>query len=312
MRILITGGAGFIGSNLAKFHLNKNDDVIVVDNLITGKKKNIEKILNHPNFKFIEKDIISFRFEEIPPVDVIYHLASPASPPYFKKLAIEILMVNSVGTKNVLDYVKRSKSKRFVFSSSSEVYGDPKIHPQPESYWGNVNPNGYRSCYDEAKRFGESLIMSYVRTFGLDCRIVRVFNTYGPYMDPKDGRVVSSFINQAIGNQPITVYGSGNQTRSFCFVDDMVQGIHLAGNTSGLSGKVMNIGNPTEFTVLEIAKKIKELTKSSSKIIFRSIPPDDPKRRKPVIKVAKKLLGWEPKISLDEGLKKTIQYYQNL
>lgn len=312
MKVLITGGAGFIGSHLTKLHLSKNDEVTVIDNYVTGSKKNLELEINNKNLKIIEADIINFDFSKLPTFDIIYDLASPASPKDFASLSIEILKTNSLGLINILDFFIKSNSKTLVFASTSEVYGDPLEHPQKETYFGNVNPNGIRSCYDESKRFAEALLMSYYRKFNKDIRISRIFNTFGPNMRKDDGRVVSNFVNEAIKNQPITVYGDGNQTRSLCYVSDMVSGLYLLATTNNLAGEVINIGNPDEKTILEIADIIKRLANSKSEIVFKQIGEDDPKKRRPDISKARELLGWEPKIELEEGLVKTIKYFQSL
>lgn len=312
--VLVAGGSGFIGSHLCKSLLSKDYKVICVDNLVTGDKSNIAPLLDNENFSFLEKDITK-PLEEIK-ADYIFHLASPASPnkkypKSYINLPLETLLANSMGTYNLLELAKKTGAK-FLFTSTSEVYGDPKISPQAEDYFGNVNPNGVRSVYDEAKRFGEAITMSYVRSNGLDARIIRIFNTYGPLMQKDDGRVVSEFIIQALTNQSLTIYGDGKQTRSFCFVDDMVIGIEKAMFTNGTKGEVINLGNPIEKTMLELAEIIKRITNSSSNIIFESLPQDDPKIRKPDISKAKRLLDWEPKIGIEEGLTKTIQYFKNL
>ena len=324
MKILITGGGGFIGSHLVKFHLSKNDQVTVIDNFITGDKKNLsfngvypERIrrtqdLNKNNLKIIKADINDFDFLNLPIFDIVYDLASPASPKDFVNLSVEILKTNSLGLMNVLDFFVKSNSKTFVFSSTSEVYGDPLEHPQKEDYFGHVNPVGLRSCYDEGKRFAEALMMAYFRKYKKDIRIARIFNTYGPYMKKDDGRVVSNFVNQAINNQPLTIYGNGSQTRSFCYVSDMVDGLYLLATTKNQAGQIINIGNPIEKTILEIADIIKKLTQSHSGIIFESIGKDDPKKRCPDITKAKNLLNWQPKISLEEGIKKTIEYFKQI
>lgn len=312
MKILITGGSGFIGSHLTKFHLAKNDQVTVIDNYVTGSKKNLESEINNKNLKIIEADITDYNFSNLPTFDVIYDLASPASPVDFHNLSIEILKTNSVGLINVLDFFIKSNSKTFVFSSTSEVYGDPLEHPQKESYFGNVNPVGLRSCYDEGKRFAEALMMAYQRRFNRDIRIARIFNTYGPFMKRNDGRVVSNFVNQTINDQPLTVYGDGTQTRSLCYVSDMVEGLYALATTSNISGEIINIGNPVEKTIIEIADIIKKLTQSQSEIVFKSIGQDDPKKRCPDITKAKKLLNWQPKTNLEEGLRKTIEYFKNI
>jgi nucleoside-diphosphate-sugar epimerase len=312
MKILITGGAGFIGSHLTKFHLAKNDEVIVIDNFVTGNRKNLGSEINNGNLKIIEADIINFDFSSLPSFDIIYDLASPASPKDFEILPIEILKTNSLGLMNVLDFFIKSNGKTMVFSSTSEVYGDPLEHPQKESYFGHVNPVGIRSCYDEGKRFAEALMMAYFRKYKKDIRIARVFNTYGPYMKRNDGRVVSNFVNQAINNQPLTVYGNGSQTRSFCYVSDMIEGLYSLATTPNRAGEIINIGNPNEKTILEIADIIKKLSRSQSKIVFKTIGQDDPKKRCPDIIKAKKLLNWQPKINLEEGLKKTIEYFKSI
>lgn len=312
MKVLITGGAGFIGSHLTKFHLNKNDQVTVIDNFITGSKKNLESEKNNQNLTVIEADITNFDFSCLPSFDIIYDLASPASPKDFQQLSIEILKTNSLGLINILDFFIKSNSKTLVFASTSEVYGDPEEHPQKENYFGHVNPVGLRSCYDEGKRFAEALMMSYFRRFNKDIRIARIFNTYGPYMKKNDGRVVSNFVNQAIDNQPLTIYGNGSQTRSFCYVSDMVEGLYLLATTPKLAGEIINIGNQNEKTILEIADIVKKLIQSRSKIVYKTIGQDDPKRRCPDITKAKKLLNWQPKVGLEQGLKQTIEYFKNL
>jgi len=312
MNILITGGSGFIGSHLSKFHLAKNDKVIVIDNFVTGSKKNLKSEINNKNLKIIEEDVTNFDFSNLPSFDIIYDLASPASPKDFINLSIEILKANSLGLMNILDFFIKSNSKTLVFSSTSEVYGDPLEHPQKESYFGHVNPVGLRSCYDEGKRFAEALMMAYFRRYKKDIRIARIFNTYGPYMRKDDGRVISNFVNQAINNQPLTVYGNGDTTRSLCYVLNMAEGLYSLASAKNLSGEIINIGNPNEKTILEIADIIKKLTKSQSEIVFKSIGQDDPKKRCPDITKAKKLLNWQPKVNLEKGLIKTIEYFKNL
>lgn len=312
MKVLITGGAGFIGSHLTKFHLSKNDQVTVIDNFVTGSKKNLESEIKNDNLKIIEADITKFDFSTLSPFDLIYDLASPASPKDFIDLSIEILKTNSVGLMNVLDFFIKSNKGTLVFSSTSEVYGDPLVHPQKEDYFGNVNPVGLRSCYDEGKRFAESLMMAYFRKYKRDIRIARIFNTYGPFMKKDDGRVVSNFVNQAIKDQPLTVYGDGLQTRSLCYVSDMVEGLYLLATIKDRSGEIINIGNPNEKTILEIADIIKKLSGSRSEIAFKAIGEDDPKKRCPDITKAKELLSWQPKIDLEDGLKKTIEYFKNI
>lgn len=316
--VLVTGGAGFIGSHLCDSLLNNNYKVICVDNLLTGDEKNIKSFLSNPNFEFVEHDIIKpiplSLISHFSSLIYIFHLASPASPNKnsprsYINYPIETLLVNSAGTHNLLELARRFNSK-FLFASSSEVYGDPAISPQKEDYFGNVNPNGVRSVYDEAKRFGEAITFGYIRKYSLDARVVRIFNTYGPMMQVDDGRVVSNFINQAITNSSITVYGNGTQTRSLCYVDDMVEGIKLAMFSSDTRAEVFNLGNPDERTILSIAKLIKNMVNSQSEIIFEDLPEDDPKVRKPDITRAKRILGWEPKVSPEEGLRKTIDYFK--
>jgi len=313
MKVLITGGAGFIGSNLVDLHLKNNDSVYVVDNLITGAKKNIKSFLKNKNFHFYQSDILTFNFSFLTfNFDIVYHLASPASPVQYKKYPIETLLTNSQGTDNLIQFFKKSGSKSFILASTSEVYGDPLVHPQTEDYWGNVNPNGIRSCYDEGKRFAEALAMNYFRKYQLNIRIARIFNTYGPKMEKYDGRVISNFIIQSLTNQPITVYGDGRQTRSFCYISDMIKGLFLLATKNKLAGSVVNLGNSDEKSILDIAKLIKSMTKSQSKIIFKSIEADEPKKRKPNISKAKKLLGWQPYVALEKGLLKTISYFKTL
>jgi nucleoside-diphosphate-sugar epimerase len=313
--VLVAGGAGFIGTHLCKSLLADGFRVICVDNLITGDKTNISELLENPNFNFIEQDIIKpLVIDES--IDFIFNLASPASPnkkspKSYIKYPIETLLVNSQGTYQLLELAKQKQS-RFLFTSTSEIYGDPKVSPQAEDYFGNVNPNGIRSVYDESKRFGEAITMAYFRKFNLDTRIIRIFNTYGPLMQKDDGRVVSDFSVQAIKNEPLTVYGDGKQTRSFCYVDDMVIGIQKAMFSDSTKGEVINLGNPSERTVLELAEIIKNISGSTSQLVFEPLPEDDPKSRKPDIGKAKKLLGWEPKVSIEEGLTKTIQYFRKL
>ena len=321
--VLVAGGAGFIGSNLCKKLLDSGYSVICVDNLITGDKRNIEDLISNSRFTFIEEDITGSKFKVHPDkggtkfkVDYVFHLASPASPnakspKSYINHPIETLLVNSLGTYNLLELALENKAV-FLFASSSEIYGDPEVSPQNENYFGNVNPNGARSVYDEAKRFGESIVMAYVRENNVNARIVRIFNTYGSRMQPDDGRVVSNFINQAIANKPITVYGKGTQTRSFCYVDDMVDGLCRAMFTQGTKGEVINIGNPEEKTIIDLANIIKQMTNSRSTIVFEQLPEDDPKVRKPDIQKAQRLLSWQPKIELNEGLVKTIEYFKNL
>ncbi len=314
MNILIAGGSGFIGSHLTKHYLKNHHQVVVIDNYITGSKKNLEDVKNHKNLKIIEADLVNFDFSYLKnhSFDIVYDLASPASPALFEKLAFEIIKVNSFGLINLLDFFVKSKSKTFVFSSTSEVYGDPKINPQKEDYFGNVNPISKRSVYDEGKRFAESIIFAYFRKYKIDVRVARIFNTYGPFMKKNDGRFISNFINQALNNKPITIYGDGQQTRSACYIADMIDGLVLLGEKKQLNGQVINLGNPDERKVIEIAYLIKKMTNSSSKIVFCPIDKDDPKKRCPDITKAKKLLSWSPQIKLEDGLKLTINYFKNL
>jgi len=312
MNILITGGAGFIGSHLVKHYLKNTHSVVVIDNYLTGSKDNLKCVITNRNLKIIEADLIDYDFSPLSQFDIIYDLASPASPTVFEKLSFEIFKVNSLGLINLLDFFVKSKSKTFVFASTSEVYGDPKVDPQPESYFGNVHTTGPRSAYDEGKRFAETVTNAYIKKYHIDARIARIFNTYGPYMKAQDGRFISNFINQAIKNKPITIYGDGNQTRSSCYITDMISGLVSIGEVDGLKGEVINLGNPDERKVVEVAKLIVRLTNSQSKIAFQKIGEDDPKKRCPDISKAKNLLGWQPKISLEKGLKKTVEYFKNL
>jgi len=305
-RVVVAGGAGFIASHLCDQLLARGDEVIAVDNFLTGSRGNISHLFPYERFSFIDQDVCQ-RFEIDGAVDAVMHLASPASPKDFATIPLEILDVGSTGTRNLLE-LARAKNARFLVTSTSEVYGDPLVHPQVESYWGNVNSIGPRSCYDEAKRFTEALTMAYHRSLGVDVRIVRVFNTYGPRMKPGDGRVVSNFLVQAITGAPITIYGAGSQTRSFCYVDDEVAGI-LALLDGPVTGPV-NIGNPGEFTVLELAELVIELTGSSSRIIHEPLPVDDPTRRRPDITLAREKLGWEPRVALRDGLLRTAAWLE--
>ena len=311
MKILITGGAGFIGSHLVKHYLKKNHSVVVIDNYVTGNKNNLKEVAVNKNLQIVEADLINFSFSSLPQFDIVYDLASPASPAVFEKLSFEIFKVNSIGLINLLDFFVRSKSSVFVFASTSEVYGDAKVTPQPETYFGNVHTTGPRSCYDEGKRFAEAVISAYIRKYNIDARIARIFNTYGPFMNKEDGRFISNFINQAINNQQLTIYGDGTQTRSSCYVSDMVTGLVLLGENKNLKGEIINLGNSDERKVVNVAQLIKKLTNSNSKIVFQPIGEDDPKKRCPDIAKAKKLLGWQPKINLEEGLKLTIQYFRS-
>ena len=305
-RILVTGGAGFIGSNLCARLLDEGDDIICLDNFFTGSKDNIRKFIGNNRFELVNHDITKEYFAE---VDQIYNLACPASPPHYQYNAIKTIKTSVLGIINMLGLAKRCKAT-ILQASTSEVYGDPKIHPQTEDYWGNVNPIGIRSCYDEGKRCAETLMMDYHRQNNVDTKIVRIFNTYGPNMAQNDGRVVSNFILQALKNEDITIYGDGSQTRSFCYVDDLIEGLIRMMN-SKLVGPV-NLGNPSERTILDFAKLIIKLTNSKSQIIYKPLPSDDPTQRQPDISLAKKELDWEPKIDIEEGLMKTINYFKEL
>lgn len=307
MRILVTGGAGFLGSHLCKRLLDKGNEVVCLDNFFTGRKANIEELLADSNFEFIRHDVVDpIKIE----VDQIYNLACPASPVHYQHNPIKTTKTSVMGAINLLGLAKRLNIK-ILQASTSEVYGDPNVHPQTEEYWGNVNPVGIRSCYDEGKRCAETLFFDYHRQNGVDIRVVRIFNTYGPKMLWDDGRVVSNFIVQALKNDPITIYGDGTQTRSFCYMDDLLEGIVLFMEQNDSIGPI-NIGNPVEFTILELAEKVIKLTNSKSELIFKPLPQDDPLQRKPDISAAKKLLNWEPKIPLEEGLKLTIPYFKDL
>ena len=306
--VVITGGAGFLGSHLCERMLGAGNRVVCVDNFVTGRRRNVAHLGDDERFRVVEHDISQPLFLE-EDVDVVLHFASPASPIDYLELPIQTLKVGSLGTHNSLGLAKE-KGARFLLASTSEVYGDPLIHPQPETYWGNVNPVGPRGVYDEAKRFAEAMAMAYHRVHGLETRIVRIFNTYGPRMRPKDGRVVPAFIQQALAGEPLTVFGDGSQTRSFCFVDDLIEGIHRL-LESDLTDPT-NIGNPHEMTILEFAEHIIRLTGSSSTISHRPLPVDDPKTRQPDITRAREHLDWEPRVPLDEGLAQTIRYFDSL
>ncbi len=307
MRILITGGAGFLGSHLSDRLLAQGHEVVCMDNFFTGRKRNIRHLLEHPDFELMRHDVIDpFKIE----VDQIYNLACPASPIHYQFNAIKTIKTSVMGAINCLGLAKRTKARVFQ-ASTSECYGDPSVHPQPEQYWGNVNPIGIRSCYDEGKRCAETLFMDYHRQNDVDIRIVRIFNTYGPRMCPDDGRVVSNFIVQALRGDAITVYGEGQQTRSFCYCDDLISGFMKLMNQEEIIGPV-NMGNPREFTILELAQKVIAQTGSSSKIIYKPLPQDDPKQRQPDIQLAREKLNWEPALNLEEGLKPTIAYFDQL
>lgn len=303
--ILVTGGAGFIGSHLCERLLEQGHEVLCLDNFFTGSEENIKHLFKNKNFKLIEHDIVNPIF--LKPAQ-IYNLACPASPIHYQENPIKTVKTSTIGMINMLGMAKKTKA-RFLQASTSEVYGDPEVHPQKESYWGNVNPVGIRSCYDEGKRVAETLCFDYHREHKVDIRVVRIFNTYGPRMHPNDGRVVSNFIVQALQNKPLTIYGNGLQTRSFCYVDDLVEGLIKMMNKDGITGPI-NLGNPAEITIEDFAKKIVFLTGSSSKTVRKPLPADDPYRRKPDISLARKILKWQPKTPLDSGLKKTISYFK--
>jgi UDP-glucuronate decarboxylase len=306
-RILITGGAGFLGSHLCERLLKEGNEVIAMDNYFTGHKENIYHLMDYKSFELVRHDVTMPYFAE---VDEIYNLACPASPIHYQYNPIKTIKTSVMGAINMLGLAKRVNAKVFQ-ASTSEVYGDPIVHPQKEDYWGNVNPIGPRACYDEGKRSAETLFTSYHEQNGLDIRIVRIFNTYGPRMDMNDGRVVSNFIVQALKGEDITVYGKGDQTRSFCYVDDLIEGFIRLMNYPESYHLPVNMGNPNEFTILELAAKVISLTGSKSKLVYNPLPQDDPMQRQPNIERAKDLLGWEPKIELEEGLKKTIAYFEN-
>jgi len=306
MRILITGGAGFIGSHLCDFLLQKGHEIICMDNLITGNLRNIKHLRKNKKFTFVKHDVTKY-IRINGKLDYVLHFASPASPIDYLEFPIQTLKVGALGTHNALGLAK-DKNAKFLLASTSEVYGDPLVHPQPESYWGNVNPIGPRGVYDEAKRFAEAITMAYHRFHKLDTRIARIFNTYGPRMKADDGRVVPTFIVQALKNKPITIFGNGMQTRSFCYVSDLIDGIYKL-MLSDVAEPV-NLGNSEEYTITDFAKKIIKITNSKSRLVFQELPVDDPKLRRPDISKAKKLLDWQPKVSVDEGLKLTVEYFK--
>lgn len=305
-RVLITGGAGFLGSHLCERFLNEGFDVICMDNFITGSPDNIAHLIGNPHFQFVKHDVTEYIYVA-GELDHILHFASPASPIDYLKVPIQTLKVGSLGTHKALGLAKAKKA-RFLIASTSEVYGDPLVHPQEETYWGNVNPIGSRGVYDEAKRFSEAMTMAYHRYHGVDTRILRIFNTYGPRMRVNDGRAIPAFMSQALRGEPLTVFGDGSQTRSVCYVDDLVEGIYrlLMSNETD----PVNIGNPDEITMLELAKEILEITGSKSEIVFKPLPEDDPKIRQPNIEKAKRILGWEPRVNRREGLLKTLEYFR--
>ena len=305
MRILVTGGAGFLGSHLCERLLQDGNEVVCIDNLFTGQKANIAHLLPNPRFEFVRHDVIDpFKYE----VDQIYNLACPASPPHYQHNPIKTIKTSVMGAINCLGLAKRLKARVFQ-ASTSEVYGDPSVHPQPESYWGNVNPIGRRSCYDEGKRCAETLFFDYHRENKVDIRVVRIFNTYGPRMHPNDGRVVSNFIVQSLQGDDLTLYGDGTQTRAFCYVDDLIEGfVRFMGQTETVGP--MNLGNPGEFTMLQLAEKTLRLVGGPSRIVYRPLPADDPKQRRPDITLAKRVLQWAPAVDLEEGLRRTIAYFK--
>jgi UDP-glucuronate decarboxylase len=307
-RVLVTGGAGFLGSHLCERLIQGGNEVLCVDNFFTGNKRNIANLLGRPNFELMRHDVTFPLYVE---VDEIYNLACPASPIHYQFDPVQTTKTSVHGAINMLGLAKRVKA-RILQASTSEVYGDPEVHPQPESYWGRVNPIGIRSCYDEGKRCAETLFFDYWRQHKLQIKVVRIFNTYGPRMHPNDGRVVSNFIVQALKNEDITIYGDGTQTRSFCYVDDLIEGfVRMMKSDEGFIGPV-NIGNPGEFSMIELAQRVIKLSGSNSKLVFRPLPQDDPRQRQPDIRLAKAELGWEPKIKLDDGLGKTISYFREL
>ena len=307
MRVVITGGAGFLGSHLCDLFVGKGWDVLCLDNLCTGSEANISQLQSNPRFRFVNHDISSYI--DVPgPVDAVLNFASPASPPDYMKLAVETLKVGSIGTHNTLG-LARAKKAKFLMASTSECYGDPDVSPQPESYWGHVNSIGPRSVYDEAKRFSEAITMAYYRYHGVDTRIVRIFNTYGPRMRLNDGRALPNFLYQALVGEPITVYGDGKQTRSFCYVSDLIEGIYRLFESN--EHEPVNVGNPHEITILEFAERVRALVGTSAPIVFHPLPQDDPKQRCPDITKARRIMKWEPKVKLEDGLRITYEYFKN-
>jgi nucleoside-diphosphate-sugar epimerase len=305
----VTGGAGFIGSHLCAALLDRGYAVTCIDNLQTGDRRNIASLRDHPNFQLLEHDVT----QPLPDLrgDLVFHLASPASVTDYLAVPLETLRVNSIGTANMLEVARRGDG-RFLFSSTSEAYGDPLVHPQPETYWGNVNPVGPRACYDESKRFGEATTMEYWRSLGTNARIVRIFNTYGPHSRPDDGRIVPNFVIQALQREPITIYGDGTQTRSFCYVSDLVEGLIRAMLTEGTEGEVFNLGNPDEYTVLEFAEVVARQLGSDAGIVYKPLPADDPTRRQPDIAKARERLGWEPAVPLARGIEQTADWFRQV
>ncbi len=304
-RVLVTGGAGFLGSHLCERLVSDGVDVICLDNFFTGRRENVDRLLDNPRFELMRHDVTEAMTLE---VDEIYHLACPASPVHYQRNPVRTIRTGVLGTMNMLD-VARDAHARILIASTSEVYGDPEVHPQPEHYWGHVNPIGSRACYDESKRCAEAVAVSYARQHGVQVRIARIFNTYGPRLALDDGRVISNFIVQALRGEPITLYGTGQQTRSFCYVSDLIDGL-VAMMASDCNAQPINLGNPGEFTIADLAHRVLQLTGSASKIIYRDLPEDDPRQRQPDITRAKKLLGWQPTVVLEEGLKRTIEYFR--
>ncbi len=313
MEIIVAGGAGFIGSHLCAALLGAGHEVIVLDNYITGNPRNIAGIRDNPRLRVIEHDICEALPADLPAADQVYHLASPASPADFSRIPLQIMRTNSLGTERLLEFAARQNA-RILYTSTSEAYGDPQVHPQVESYWGNVNPVGPRACYDEGKRFGEALLMTYVRERGLDGRLVRIFNTYGPHMNPRDGRVVPNFVSQALAGRPMTVYGEGRQTRSFCYVDDMVAGLRAVMDAPRevASGRVYNVGNPDERYIIDFAGIIRELAGAEVPIEHLPAMDEDPNRRCPDITRIRSEIGWQPRVPLDEGLARTIAWFRSV
>jgi len=307
-RILVTGGAGFLGSHLCERLLAQGHDVLCVDNFFTGARRNVEHLLGNPHFELMRHDVTLPLYVE---VDRIYNLACPASPVHYQRDPVQTTKTSVLGAVHMLELARRAGA-RILQASTSEVYGDPEVHPQPESYWGRVNPIGVRSCYDEGKRCAETLFFDFHRKHGVDIRVARIFNTYGPRMHPRDGRVVSNFIVQALRGDPITIYGEGLQTRSFCFVDDLIEGLGRFMEADPAGPGPVNLGNPEEFTVRDLAQMVVELTGSSSKLAFEPLPSDDPRQRRPDVSAARHLFGWEPSVRLEEGLRETIQYFDRL